>query len=115
MSDLTVPQGTTYTATAQLRVDEVPVDLTGFQARMQIRNGRSKQSALICDLTEANGRITVSDGPNGMATITLDSVTTAELDPGTYYFDIEAFDTSSPPVVYRVAEGTVLVTPEITD
>jgi len=115
ISALTIPQGATYNATAQLLVDGNPVNMTGFQARMQIRDQQSKAGALICDLSQENGRIAVSQPTLGTVAITLDSVTTAGLTPGRYFFDIEAFNSAVPPVVYRVAEGVVTVTAEITD
>ena len=67
--DLVIKQGATwlYPITWE-RPAGTPVDISGFTARMQIRDDAYSSTVLV-DMTTANGRITI-DGPAGTVTFT---------------------------------------------
>ena len=68
----------------------VPVDLTGYTARMQIRSSPLSPNVIL-ELTTENGRIVV-DGLLGKVTLILDNVTTAGLTFKKAVYDIELID-----------------------
>jgi hypothetical protein len=116
------------------------VDLTGFQARASIRANYADTAALAgftCTVVSpaTNGEVTIampstttttlpaniapgkSDDIVDLQANTFPDANEAKLFyPGTsaYYFDVECFNTSSPPVVNRWIYGRVLVSSEAT-
>jgi hypothetical protein len=91
------------------------IDLTGYEARMQVRKTHKSATAIL-DLTSTGGDITLSDGaafPNivveASATDTADIVAS---DLGAAVYDLELEDGDGR--VTRVVEGKCLITPEVT-
>jgi hypothetical protein len=117
-----------------------PVDLTGKSARAAIRAQYSDTAPLAsftCTVsnTPTTGEITISlpsttsatlpanispdraDDIADLQAVTFPSVTEAKLflaGKAPYYFDLEVFDTASPPIVTRYVFGRVLVLAEAT-
>lgn len=89
-----------------------PVDLTGFTARMQVREDYPAETVMLEASTD-DGRITV-DGPAGVLWITVPPTATAALPR--YGFGVYDLELVSPDGgdVRRILEGDVEVTPEVT-
>lgn len=90
--------------------DPVPIDLTGYTARLTIAN----DSGPVLTLTTGSG-ITI-DGPAGTITITLSAAETADLpdtstQPATY--DLLLTAPSSGPAT-RLVQGIVVIDPAVT-
>ena len=98
--------------------DEVTaVNLTGYKARMQIRESLDNDTVLL-ELTTENGGITTTSA-DGYVDLTVSAEDTAALDTdfdvAQWVYDLEIYDdTVSPVYVERIAEGTVVVFPEVT-
>lgn len=108
--NLSVPQGTTYRHKIEYRYpDGSPVDLTGFTARMQIRE--TVDSAVV--LWEADfGSDIVIDGKNGDVFLKIPAVDTETWGWSMAMFDLEIISQTGE--VTRIMEGRVRVTPEVT-
>lgn len=109
--DITVEQGATF----QLNItwknpDTTPVNLTGYTARMQIREKHSSTTALV-SLTSAAGDI-VLGGVLGTIVVTIPATVTDDLTIKRGVYDLELISGSS--FVTRLIEGCVNVTPEVT-
>lgn len=104
------PQGATFSKQLSYLIDSVPVNLTGYTARMQVRE-KSSSPAKIIDLTTENGGITLG-GPSGTVQLDISASTTESLVPKTYVYDLELV--SSGNFVVRLIEGQFTVTPEVT-
>lgn len=111
--DITFEQGATF----ELHVDYQqsngdPVDLTGWSARMQVREGYESESPLL-SLTDGDG-ITLG-GTAGTIDVLVDDETTAGLPTGVpaahCVWDLELENPSGR--VTRLAGGEALVTPEV--
>lgn len=105
-----LPQGATWNRvlTWKTGTPAAPVDLTGYTARMQLR--RAVGYPVAVELTTENGRITLG-GATGTITLSIDAATTAALTPMAYAYDLELVSGAN---VYRLTEGTITVTPNIT-
>lgn len=110
--DLVILQGATFKRILRL-TDATPaaIDLTGSTARMHIRQTIADTTALI-ELTESNGRATVTDAAGGEVTLLISDEDTAALDfaKGVYDLEIEYSDGT----VDRVLEGKVKLSKEVT-
>jgi hypothetical protein len=104
------PQGTTFSKQLSYLIDSIPVDLTGYTARMQVRE-KASSSTKILDLTTENGGITLG-GPAGSIMIDVSASTTSSIVPKTYVYDLEIV--SSENFVVRLIEGQFIVSPEVT-
>lgn len=87
-----------------------PVNVTGYTAELQLRSLPSDPTAVLT-LTSASGAITVT-GASGQFAVHATAAQTRAIDEGTYYYDIEI--TSGGGIVTRLAQGQVVVTPEVT-
>ncbi len=110
--DIVVEQGTTFTLEVAYEQPEgSPVDLTGWSARMQVRQGHASTSAVL-DLTSLAGSIAV-DGTLGTVTVHAIATVTAALPApflGVYDLEIASPDGT----VIRLLEGSCRITPEVT-
>lgn len=84
------------------------IDLTGYTARMQIRP--KPAGAVILELTDVNGRI-VLGGTAGTIDLSITAADTSTLPSGTYVYDLELVNGTT---VYRLMQGTLTVSPDIT-
>ena len=103
------PQGTTFAEQLTWSIDDSPVDLDTYTARMQVRE-KYTSTQKILDLTTENGGITLG-GDAGTIDINIDANSTASLVAKTYVYDIELISSST---VTRLLEGNFIVTPEVT-
>jgi hypothetical protein len=88
----------------------VPINLTGYTAALQIRSLPESPTAVL-SLTTGNG-ITIPTPTNGTVEVQATAVQTRAIVAGTYYYDIEI--TSQGGIVYRLAQGQVVVSAEVT-
>lgn len=87
-----------------------PVNVTGYTAALQLRSLPQDATAVLSLATGGNG-ITVN-GTSGEFAVHATANQTRNIDEGTYYYDIEI--TSGAGVVTRLAQGQIVVTPEVT-
>lgn len=104
-------QGATFARLITWKDDEnTPVDLTGYSARMQVREKYTSTVAALSLSTPSSG---ISLGTtNGQITLSVPASTMAALPSGEYVYDLEMV--SSTGAVTRLLQGTFTVTPEVT-
>ena len=108
--DLTVEQGATYQKTVTWKDSAGdPVDISGYSARMQFRARKSSTDTLL-SITEAD-YITLG-GAAGTIAISIPAAVTAALDFRRAVYDLELVSAGG--VVYRLIEGTVELSKEVT-
>lgn len=107
--NIVCPQGSTYSQQFTYSIDDVPVDLTTYTARMQVREKYTSKTSVI-DLTTENGGITLG-GENGTIDIYISSAVTELTISKDYVYDLELISGST---VTRLIEGKFIVTPEVT-
>jgi hypothetical protein len=103
------PQGSTFRKTVTYKIDDVPVNITGYTSRLQVRETHYSTET-ITSLTSGNG-ITLG-GSAGTIDILISASATAAFDPGNWVYDLEV--QSSNGVVDRLIEGSFIITPEVT-
>ena len=104
------PQGTTFFKQISYLINSKPVDLTGYIARMQVREKHASPNTIL-DLTVENGGISVGEC-EGSISIYVSATQTKNLVSKKYVYDLEI--ESSEEMVYRIIEGDFVVTPEVT-
>jgi hypothetical protein len=107
--NFTCPKGTTFAKSVTYKVNKFAVNLTGYSARMQVRETLTSTSTLV-SLSTAAGNMTVNSA--GVVTMTISAATTAGLPNGTHVYDLEI--ESGGGVVTRLLEGKFKVTGEVT-
>lgn len=108
--NMVCPQGSTFNQELTYSINSINVNLTGYTARMQVREKHTSSSTVL-SLTTENGGITLG-GSAGTISINASSSTTSELKPKEYVYDIELVSTSL--IVTRLIEGKFIVSPEVT-
>lgn len=108
--NMVCPQGSTFNQELTYSINSVNVNLTGYSARMQVREKHTSTSTIL-SLTTANGGL-VLGGSAGTISINIPSTTTASITAKEYVYDIELVSPSS--IVTRIIEGRFIVTPEVT-
>lgn len=103
------PQGATFSKQLTYTIDSVPVDLTTYTARMQVREKYTSTSAIVSINTE-NGGI-VLGVEDGTINLYISNETTSTFTAKDYVYDLELISSSN---VYRLIEGKFMVTPEVT-
>jgi hypothetical protein len=103
------PQGSTFRKTITYKIDETPVNLTGYSSRLQVRENHYSND-VITYLTSSN-ELTMG-GSAGTINILISSASTSLFDAGTFVYDLEI--ESSGGIVDRLIEGSFIVTPEVT-
>lgn len=106
--NLTCPQGSTFNKTLTYKIDNVAVDLTGYDARLQVREFHYSEDPVV-SLVSGNG-ITLG-GSAGTINVLLSASETEELNAGNYVYDLELVVSGT---VTRLVEGNFVVTPEVT-
>lgn len=107
--DIFCEQGATLSLALTYRdSDGDLVNLTGYTARLQVRESVNAASTLV-SLTSSSG-ITLG-GSAGTIQITLSATTTAGLPKGTYVYDLELVSGGT---VTRLLKGKFTVDPEVT-
>jgi len=103
------PQGSTFSRTLTYTLDALPVDLTGYSSRLQVREAYYSDSPIV-SLVSGSG-ITMG-GSAGTINILISASVTSEFPTGTHVYDLEIVSPSD--FVDRLIEGTFSVTPEVT-
>lgn len=109
--NITIEVGATFEMSAIYKISGVVQDITGWDARMQVRKKKSATDALL-DWDVLGGQITI-DGSNGKVIISVDAVeagNTALPPYGVYDLEIE----SPAGKVIRLLEGDVDFSGEVT-
>jgi len=105
-SNLFIDQGSDFNFSVDLATEGASVNLAGYSARGQIRKSYTSSTAV--DFT-----ISV-DAANSEVNASLTAAQTAAIKPGRYVYDIEILSAASTPIVTRVLEGQIDVTPRVT-
>jgi hypothetical protein len=103
------PQGSTFRRTLTYTLDELPVDLTGYSSRLQVREAYYSEDPIV-SLVSGSG--IVVGGSAGTIDILISASVTSEFPTGTHVYDLEIVSPSN--IVDRLIEGTFNVTPEVT-
>lgn len=112
--NFTCNQGATFSRTITWKDSaNAAYDLTGYTARMHVRETVSSANTVIT-LTTANSRITLGSNAatKGQVTLTISAADTANLVPAVYVYDLEVV--SGGGVVDRLIEGNFVVKAEVT-
>jgi hypothetical protein len=104
--NLTIVRGDTETVQVTMTSDGVaPVNITGRTYAAQMRT--TPDIAAI----SATATCSITDAVNGVMTVLFTATSTATLDPGYYYWDLQE---TSGATVTTVLQGTVNVLPDVT-
>jgi hypothetical protein len=101
-------QGATFRYALTWLEDDVPKNLTGYTARMQVRHTVDSLTTVV-DIDTDNG-ITLG-GEFGTIELEVPAEDTTDVPPGLYVYDLELVDGD---VVTRLVEGSFYVSPEVT-
>ena len=105
--NITVINGTTFALSPSWNIDNLPVDLTGYSADMQVRDVSNN---LITEISTTNGRATLTPAL-GTVNLTLTATQTAALAAGVYNYALNLTDSASN--VYQILNGTFTVTASV--
>ena len=110
-----VDQGATYSLTINyVNSAGVAIDLTGYDARMQVRETVSSTTVLATYTTPAASGIDATSAGSGRFILGVTSAQTAAFDFTNAVYDMEVYDASVPPDVIRIVQGRFVVNPEVT-
>lgn len=115
--DLTIDQGADWFWTIRWKVGStqrsaIPKNISGFQARMQIRRTHTTANPPMLSLTSnANGGITIN-GEDGTFSVRITAQQASALQPGKSVYDFEVVGTDG--VITKISRGIVTVIPEVT-
>lgn len=101
-------QGSTFRRVFTWEVDEEPVDLTGWTARMEVR-AKAESPSVVLEVTPY-----VNPGPDetaGEIEFNLPADVLADVPAGRYVYDLELVDG---PFVVALLAGPFIVRPEVT-
>jgi hypothetical protein len=110
----TADQGATFLlAITWTQADGVtPVDVTGYEAYMQVRTKAGAPVAVISAST-LNGQITLG-GADGLVSVNVPASVMMGVLPNAYKYDLEVFSPASTPIVTRLIQGTFTVNAAVT-
>lgn len=104
--DLTITRGDTETIVVTSTTDgTTPIDITGRTYSAQLRT--TPDIAIV----SATFTCTVTDAPNGKVTCVLSAASSAVLDPGYYYWDLQE---NASGTISTLLAGTVTVLADVT-
>lgn len=108
--NITAEQGATFSRVLTWRdVANALINLTGYTARMQVRNDYASPATVLA-LTTENSRITLG-GVAGTITLSVLASDMAAISAGSYVYDLELVNGSA---VTRLVQGTFAVNAEVT-
>jgi hypothetical protein len=111
IKDIIIEQGATFRYSLIWKdSDNLPIDITGYTARMQVRKSFNSNDPLL-SLTTENGGIALG-GILGTIVVTATATLTAAIDVRAGVYDLELQSASG--VVTRLVEGKVTINPEVT-
>jgi len=110
---ITIEQGSVFDLNLVYKdSNEVPINLTGYSARMQVRQKYSSPDPLL-SLSTLDGSITLGGALGTIHAKATASMTQAlTIKQGVY--DLELVPPSGAGDAFRLVEGIVIVTPEVT-
>ena len=108
--DFTIEQGATFNLVMTWKIDNVPVNLTNWTARLQARVD-VEDTEVVLNLTTENGGITLG-GALGTITLNQTAIQTALLQTGSFVYDLELI--SSVSSVTRLLQGELTISAEVT-
>lgn len=108
--DITLYQGASFERIFAWKIDDIPVNLNGYTARMQVRRDHPAPVAVITLTTENDG--IVLGGSAGTITLQMSPEQTEALDAAQHVYDIELVSPADD--VYRILEGRFTISPEVT-
>ena len=100
-------QGSTFVLDFVVSTDNVPWNLTGYTARMQVRAFTSSPTTLL-DLSTGNGIVVTA---SGRVTVTVSAGDMSDVVAGKHYYDLEL--ASAGGEVTRILEGRFVVAAEV--
>lgn len=105
-----IDQGTDFSTYINLNDDDTNLaqNVSGYIITGQLRRSlvsTTPVESLYCE---------VSDAANGEIYISLAASNTANLKPGSYFYDVKVVDVNSSNATSRLIEGIIIVTPAIT-
>jgi hypothetical protein len=107
---LVIKQGATFTMRVSLKnPDGSAMSLTGYSARMQLRERHESPTAAV-SLTSPSGGLVIN-AAGGYVDVTISATLTGALALRRYVWDLELDNTTS---VLRPVQGTATVDPEVT-
>ena len=102
---LDIDQGSDFTSEMTLENDDgTPMSLLGFNIRSQFR--KSYNASIGYDFIA-----TITDAAQGKFTLSLPGMTSSNIKPGRYLYDVEIYNNAAKT---RVVEGVIAINPEIT-
>lgn len=109
--NLVIEQGADFSHIVGLTdADGVALDLTGYDARMQIRQLVGSEDPLV-ELTVGNGGIVLNELV-GQLTLTISSTDTTAMTWRSGVYDLEIVDPDD--IVTRIMQGSATLSPEVT-
>jgi len=115
--NIVIEQGSTYQKKLTWADDPTfpaagnPIDITGYSARMHLREEKDSPDPAIIELTNGNGRITIG-GANGEIDLFIDDIDTAAMVIESGFYDLEVESPAG--IVTRLIEGTFQLSTEVT-
>ena len=107
--NFTCPQGSTFQRTVTYKIEDVPVNLTGYSGRLQVRETHDATDYIV-SLTNGSG-ITMGGSAGTIDILIADNVT-ANFITGDHVYDLEIESLNG--TTTRLIEGRFNVTPEVT-
>jgi hypothetical protein len=103
--NISVINGTTFALSPQWLINNLPVNLTGYSADMQVRDISNN---LIVELSTGNGKITIN-AALGQVNLNLTATQTlvGNLPAGNYNYALNLTDSASN--VYQILQGSFIV------
>lgn len=105
--NLSIEQGATFEQEIRYKDSTGnPIDLTGYTAKMQIRN--AKDNTLVIELSTDNGKITITEN---QLNIVISATETSAMSLKDMVYDLEITKDS---IVTRLLQGNVVISKEVT-
>ncbi|CEI51551.1 hypothetical protein [Acinetobacter bereziniae] len=109
--NLKIEQGTTFRQAFTWSTNDKPVNLTGFKARMQLRENIDAQDFII-ELTSENNGINFTDKNNGKFEIYISAIDTGNFTFKHAVYDLEFVAPNTD--ILRLLQGRVALSAEVT-
>jgi hypothetical protein len=109
---MTCPQGSTLGLQFTFKINKYPVNLTGYSARMQVREFHTSLDTLISLETDGAGYGITLGGKAGTIDILIPSAITEGFKAVPHVYDLELVTPDQSAI--RILEGTFNITPEVT-
>ena len=107
--NMVIEQGATFVRIFRWLSDSTPVNLTGASAKMQVRE--TTESSVLFEASTSNGRLSIADAL-GEITLTITAAESTAFDWLFGKYDLEV--TTAAGTVYRLIQGTISISSEVT-